>query len=225
MQPMKTISIFIILFIIIGGLWFFFDRRSDVSVGVPDTEQKQEGVAVSDEKKSDEPKTANVTDTTKKNPIVVLKTNRGDISIEMFMDTMPITVGNFIKLAEKDFYDGVKFHRVIKDFMLQGGDPNSKGSDTSSWGTGDPGYKIPDEFTAENKNSRGTIAMANAGPNTGGSQFFINLVNNDYLNSKYPVFGKVVGGMEVVDKIGAVKTGARDIPVEAIVISDVEVKR
>lgn len=135
---------------------------------------------------------------------VVLHTTMGDIAIELFED-MPITAGNFAKLVEKGFYDGVIFHRVIDKFMIQGGDPTGTGM-------GGPGYEIPDEFTSHNRNDRGTISMANAGPNTGGSQFFINLVNNNYLDKMHPVFGKVVEGMDIVDSIGKVKTDRQDRP-------------
>jgi len=135
---------------------------------------------------------------------VVLHTTMGDITIELFED-MPITAGNFAKLVEQGFYDGVIFRRVIDNFMIQGGDPTGTGM-------GGPGYTIPDEFTNHNRNDRGTIAMANAGPNTGGSQFFINLVNNNYLDKMHPVFGKVVDGMDVVDSIGKVKTDRQDRP-------------
>jgi len=124
---------------------------------------------------------------------------------------MPITAGNFKKLVSEGFYDGLIFHRVIADFMLQGGDPEGRG-------TGGPGYTIEDEFTDHNKNDRGTLSMANAGPNSGGSQFFINLVNNNYLDTKHPVFGKVVVGMDIVDKIGKVETGFADKPVTDVVI-------
>ncbi|HWQ49517.1 MAG TPA: peptidylprolyl isomerase [Methanosarcina sp.] len=135
---------------------------------------------------------------------VVLHTTMGDIAIELFED-MPTTAGNFAKLVEKGFYEGVIFHRVIDKFMIQGGDPTGTGM-------GGPGYEIPDEFTSHNRNNRGTISMANAGPNTGGSQFFINLVNNNHLDRMHPVFGKVVEGMDVVDSIGKVKTDRQDRP-------------
>ena len=115
----------------------------------------------------------------------LLETNMGNIEIELFEKDMPVTAGNFRKLVEKGFYNGVIFHRVIKDFMIQGGDPTGTGM-------GGPGYSIKDEFSKNNRNDRGTISMANAGPNTGGSQFFINLVNNNYLDRKHPVFGKIV---------------------------------
>ena len=143
---------------------------------------------------------------------VTLETNKGNIVINLYSD-MPITTENFEKLVKEGFYDEVIFHRVIDGFMLQGGDPTGTG-------TGGPGYTIEDEFTHEggNKNNRGTISMANAGPNTGGSQFFINLVDNNFLDTKHPVFGKVVEGMDVVDAIAKVPKGANDKPLEDVVI-------
>lgn len=146
---------------------------------------------------------------------VALHTTKGDIVIELDPN-MPITAGNFEKLVSKGFYDGIIFHRVISGFMIQGGCP--KGT-----GTGGPGYTIRDEFGVRNRNTRGTISMANAGPNTGGSQFFINLVNNNHLDEKHPVFGKVVTGMEVVDAIAKGKTGRGDRPVEDVVITKAEI--
>ncbi|MDP7181556.1 MAG: peptidylprolyl isomerase [Candidatus Woesearchaeota archaeon] len=140
---------------------------------------------------------------------VILETNHGDIEVELFTD-MPVTAGNFKKLVEEGFYGGVIFHRIIPNFMIQGGDPTGTG-------TGDAGYKIKDEFTDHNRNEPGTLSMANAGPNTGGSQFFINLVDNGYLDAKHPVFGKVVKGMDVVEKISKVETQS-DRPVEDVVI-------
>lgn len=141
---------------------------------------------------------------------VLLQTNQGNITIELYKE-MPITAGNFEKLVKEGFYDGVIFHRVIENFMIQGGDPTGTGR-------GGPGYKIQDEFTGTklDENNRGTISMANAGPNTGGSQFFINLVDNNYLDGRHPVFGKVIKGMEVVDKIAKVETGFQDKPIEEI---------
>ncbi len=143
---------------------------------------------------------------------VTLETNMGNIKIELFEKEMPVTAGNFRKLVEQGFYNGVIFHRVIPDFMIQGGDPTGTGM-------GGPGYNIKDEFTKNNRNSRGTISMANAGPNTGGSQFFINVVDNHYLDSKHPVFGKVVEGMDVADKISKVKRDRGDRPVSKVVIN------
>jgi peptidylprolyl isomerase len=141
---------------------------------------------------------------------VTLETNMGMIRIALAPD-MPITAGNFETLVQKGYYNGVIFHRVIDGFMIQGGDPTGTGR-------GGPGYAIKDEFTPGNRNDRETISMANAGPNTGGSQFFINLINNNFLDGKHPVFGRVVEGMDVVDKIGKTKTGPGDRPVKDVVI-------
>ncbi len=136
---------------------------------------------------------------------VLLQTTMGDVKIELLDDTMPITTGNFRKLVEKGFYNGTLFHRVIAGFMIQGGDPEGTG-------LGGPGYTIKDELPANNRNARGTISMANAGPNTGGSQFFINVVDNHRLDPKHPAFGRVVSGMEVVDAISRTQTDSQDRP-------------
>ncbi len=149
---------------------------------------------------------------------VKFETNHGDIVIELYGD-MPVTTGNFAELARGGTYDGVIFHRVIKDFMIQGGDPTGTGM-------GDPKIpKIQDEFVAGHSNVRGTISMANAGPNTGSSQFFINLVDNSFLDydkqplsSKHPVFGEVTQGMDIVDAIASVAVRPGDRPVEDVVI-------
>ena len=144
---------------------------------------------------------------------VKLETNQGDIVIELYKE-MPITDGNFEKLVKQGFYDGVIFHRIIDGFMIQGGDPTGTGA-------GGPGYKIEDEFTQTDldKNDRGTISMANSGPNTGGSQFFINLADNNFLDGKHPAFGKVTeDSMDVVDKIAKVEKGAQDRPLEDVKI-------
>jgi peptidylprolyl isomerase len=169
------------------------------------------------------------------NSVAVLTTNRGVIRLELFEDQMPITTGNFIKLAGEGFYDGTKFHRIIDNFMIQGGDPNSKTDNVASYGTGGPEYTIQDEFVAGEllTNKRGTIAMANTGqPNSGGSQFFINTVDNlslDFdkqpLTSKHPVFGRVIEGMDIVDTIANVETGAGDVPTEPVVIESVTIEQ
>jgi len=145
---------------------------------------------------------------------VVLHTNMGDITIRLD-PAMPITAGNFEKLVRAGFYNGVIFHRVINGFMIQGGDPTGTGR-------GGPGYMIRDEFTGNNRNDRGTLSMANAGPNTGGSQFFINLVNNNFLDAKHPVFGRVTGGMDIVDGIARIKTDSNDRPVSEVKILKAE---
>jgi len=151
-----------------------------------------------------------------------LHTTKGDIVIELLGADAPDTVANFIKLAQSGFYDGTKFHRVIKGFMIQGGDPLSKDDAMAArWGTGGPGYQFADEIRPGNRNDAGTIAMANAGPNTNGSQFFINTAANNFLDTKHTVFGKVVAGMEVVKAIEATPTGSNDRPVEPMVINSI----
>ena len=153
----------------------------------------------------------------KMNTKILMETSLGSIEIELYND-MPITAGNFQKLVEQGFYDGVIFHRIIDGFMIQGGDPTGTGM-------GGPGYNIEDEFThaGGNKNNRGTLSMANAGPNTGGSQFFINLVDNNFLDGKHPTFGSVTKGMDVVDKIAKVHTDSSDKPYEDVVMISVKV--
>ena len=144
-----------------------------------------------------------------------LHTNHGAIEVEFFDEDAPKTVENFRKLAGDGFYDGLIFHRVIKDFMIQGGCPQGTG-------TGGPGYTFEDEFN-QHKIERGALAMANAGPNTNGSQFFI--VTTDaapWLDGKHTVFGKVTNGMDAVDAIEGTQTGAQDRPVEDVVIERVE---
>jgi len=146
---------------------------------------------------------------------ITLHTNKGDIKLEMFEKDAPNTVANFAKLAGEGFYDGTKFHRVIQGFMIQGGDPQTKDDALMArWGTGGPGYKFADEFHANNKNAVSTIAMANAGPDTNGSQFFINTAANSPLDTRHTVFGKVVSGMEVVKAIEACDTNEMDRPLE-----------
>src|SRR5437867_10740563 len=142
---------------------------------------------------------------------VLLPTTMGDVKIELLDTTMPITAGNFRKLVAQGFYDGTIFHRVIPSFMIQGGDPQGTG-------LGGPGYTIKDELPADNRNARGTISMANAGPNTGGSQFFINVVDNARLDPKHPAFGRVVAGMEVVDAISRTPTDHADRPKKTVTI-------
>ena len=153
------------------------------------------------------------------NPIVVFETNQGTFKAELFKDKAPLTAQNFLDLTNKGFYNGLKFHRVIADFMLQGGDPNGNG-------TGGPGYKIKDEFGPGLKHSApGMLSMANAGPNTGGSQFFVTLVPTPWLDGKHAIFGKVVSGMDVVEKIGALPTNANDAPLSPVIMTKVYVEK
>ena len=145
----------------------------------------------------------------------ILHTNHGDIEVSFFDEDAPKTVANFLDLAGKGFYDGVIFHRIIRDFMIQGGDPTGTG-------TGGPGYTFEDEFN-DHKVVRGALAMANAGPNTNGSQFFlVTTAEAPWLDGKHTVFGRVSSGMEAVDAIEAQPTDGRDRPLEPGVIERIE---
>lgn len=184
---------------------------------------------------------------------VILVTNFGDITFRLFPEAAPLTVANFVRLAEQNFYDGTKFHRVIKDFMIQGGDPNSKDDNHEDDGRGGPGYVFVDEINPTKleglseddiKNLeaqgyvynydlpisynivRGKIAMANSGPNTNGSQFFIITTEAaNWLDGKHTVFGEVKEGMDIVDAIEAMKTVTGDYPEDDVIVNDVEVVR
>lgn len=151
------------------------------------------------------------------NRIAAVTTNLGSFQIELFEDRAPATTKNFINLIEKGYYDGIKFHRVIAGFMIQGGCPTGNG-------TGGPGYTIPDEFHPELTHaSEGVLSMANAGPNTGGSQFFITLAATAWLDGKHAVFGKVSEGMDTIRTIGGTATGGGDRPIEPIVMESVSI--
>lgn len=152
----------------------------------------------------------------------VIKTNFGDITVKFYAKESPVTVNNFLNLAKAGFYDGVKFHRVMKDFMIQGGDPNSKDDDWSNDGTGGPGYKFQDEFN-QHKLVKGSLAMANSGPDTNGSQFFIVTAEaTAWLDGKHTNFGYVTNGLEVVEKIEKVKVNENDHPTEDVIINSIE---
>jgi len=147
----------------------------------------------------------------------VFDTNMGSFTVELFEEKAPITVGNFEKLANDGFYNGVIFHRIMDGFMIQGGDPTGTGM-------GGPGYNIEDEFHDDLKHdSAGILSMANAGPNTGGSQFFITLDATTWLDGKHAVFGKVIEGMDVVKKIGGVQVDQNSRPLQDIIINSIKI--
>jgi len=151
------------------------------------------------------------------NPTVTIETNHGTITAEMFVDKAPKTAGNFIELAKKGYFDGIIFHRVIDGFMIQGGDPTGTGR-------GGPGYTIKDEFAPGLAHTHpGIFSMANAGPNSGGSQFFITLAATPWLDGKHAIFGKVTAGLDVVKTIGKVQVGRGDKPVQDVVMKKVTV--
>lgn len=210
------------LVVVIVGIKFFPKKEQKI---VSQVENKETGYV------QNEGKTDVATDSGKKLQLpqmeidknkkytAVLKTTKGEIKIELFADKTPITANNFVYLARQNFYNVTIFHRVIKGFMIQGGDPNGDG-------TGGPGYQFNDE-PFEGEYTRGTVAMANAGPNTNGSQFFI--MHQDYnLPKNYVIFGQVIEGMEVVDEIAQSATkvspsGENSIPIEPTVVSSVEI--
>ncbi len=231
---MKINNIKLILAVIIGSALILAGLiyLQNISSTGPSLNQNEtiDGPLVPEEQPISNPKNINTM-----NPTAIIKTNMGDIELELFANQMPITTGNFIDLAESGFYNGVKFHRVIEGFMIQSGDPNSKGDNEAIYGMGGPDKNVADEFVAGEllTNIRGTISMANTGqPNSGGSQWFINLADNTPLDfdkqpftSKHPVFGRVINGMDVVDAIGTTETKERDIPVNPVIIETITINR
>ena len=219
---MIAIAVAVVLF---GGIWYASSRggpepaAADLfTVGEAPPASGQQAAATTTAS------TSPTTSTNKKAMQAIFHTSKGDITIE-FSGATPNTVANFTKLAGEGFYNGTKFHRVISGFMIQGGDPLTKDDSMQArWGTGGPGYQFADEISAGNRNAPGTIAMANAGPNTNGSQFFINVADNAFLDAKHTVFGKVVAGMDVVTAIEHAPTGQNDRPVEPMVITSVELR-
>ena len=223
------IATIVVSALVLGGLIYWHTSTNPGGAELNTSSQEQvSGPLTAEEQRVNNPVTTN-----DMNRTAVFTTSMGVIEIELFEAEMPITTGNFIKLAESGFYDNTKFHRVIDGFMIQGGDPNSKGSNEATYGMGGPAENVQDEFVAGEllSNTRGTISMANSGqPNSGGSQFFINLVDNTNLDfdkppftSKHPVFGRVVKGMDIVDAIGSVETQERDIPATPVVVETGEI--
>lgn len=220
---MKTTNIILILIAIaVVGFILWVSVTQNVALP-PETPATSEPVTIT--------KPAPITNTTTPKPMTtaILTTNKGVITVEFFGTDAPKTVENFKTLAEKGFYNGTRFHRVIKGFMIQGGDPLSKDNSMQSrWGTGDPGYKFADEINASSTlyktgYQRGVLAMANSGPNTNGSQFFI--MHQDYaLPPLYTIFGRVTSGLDVVDAIATTSVGPNDRPVSEVVIEKVEIK-
>jgi len=207
-----------ILLIILAAVFYKYHPRSEV---IMDTFDSAGENAAKNQIKTDNNQTKTMTTAT-------INTNMGNITIELFEHDAPNTTANFIKLAKAGFYDGVKFHRVIKGFMIQGGDPLSKDDGKMSmWGTGGPGYSFNDEIDAQSDlyktgYKKGIVAMANSGPNTNGSQFFI--MTEDYpLPPLYTIFGRVTSGQDVVDKIAGVATGPNDRPIESVIMNSIKV--
>ncbi|MBU1164213.1 peptidylprolyl isomerase [Patescibacteria group bacterium] len=205
----------------------FFSILSLVLVGCSHnvtTQQVQEPITPKPNKNINQAQTMPTIPTTSVTKATI-KTNLGDITVEFYGEDSPKTVGNFVKLAQEGFYNGTKFHRVINGFMIQGGDPLSKENNLKNmWGTGDPGYKFEDEINSH-KLVKGSIAMANSGPNTNGSQFFIvTAESTPWLDGKHTNFGKVIDGIEIVEKIENVVTEGPDRPVENVTIESIELE-
>lgn len=213
----QRLGLVIAALVVIIGIFIFFNGATEAE---SEAEKKVENAVPAQKTVSIE---SSRVDPASKN--VLLKTSKGDIELVLFSEKAPTTVENFLTLAGKGFYDGTKFHRVIKGFMIQGGDPLTRDdSEQTVWGTGGPGYRFGDEINDE-KIVRGVLAMANAGPDTNGSQFFIvTAPATPWLDGKHTVFGKVVRSMNVVDAIEGVATDARDIPKTPITIEQVILK-
>lgn len=200
------ISLSILAVLILAGYFFIIQDKEEIA--------KEELV---------EEEAGNNNLTSSSNMIAIMQTNLGEIKIELFSSDAPKTVENFVKLAKSGFYDNVKFHRVIKGFMIQGGDPLTRDDSLKDrWGTGGPGYTFADEIHSNNHNVAGTISMANAGPNTNGSQFFINTNDNGSLDAKHTVFGKVIDGMDVVRSIENIAVEGPDRPVDDVIIESIK---
>lgn len=221
-NQLKIIAIIVAL-VLIGGGYYLYSLKNKIS-------KSGEVIGITSQT-SQTNQTENSTTTTininlNKTTNVIIKTNKGEIRLELLPNSAPNTVANFSKLASSGFYNGVKFHRVIKGFMIQGGDPLSKDNAMRArWGMGGPGYQFKDELTGQEKYPQGTLAMANSGPDTNGSQFFIVTANPGApLPPNYTVFGKVINGMDVALQIENVKTSPNDQPIEDVVIEKIMVK-
>jgi cyclophilin family peptidyl-prolyl cis-trans isomerase len=199
------------ILVILVGAYFLFAQNA----GEKFAEEKKEELI---------PDADNIVTSPDTNMIAIMQTNFGEIKLELFSSDAPKTVENFVNLVKEGFYDGTKFHRVIKDFMIQGGDPFTKDNSLKDrWGSGGPGYAFADEIHLNNHNVIGTISMANAGPNTNGSQFFINTNDNNSLDTKHTVFGKVIDGLNVVRKIENVATEGPDRPINDVIIESIKI--
>lgn len=223
------IGILAIVALIAGSMYFLGDVSTSPAQGTAAsakvTESAESPLPASNQINTNQPNTTSMQPSAQAIKSAQFNTNKGSFTIELTRDITPKTVENFVTLAQSGFYNGVKFHRIIDGFMIQGGDPLSKDdSKQAYWGTGGPGYTFADEITSSNKNNIGTISMANAGPNTNGSQFFINVANNNFLDTKHTVFGKVTQGMDVITAISKVQVGQSDRPVTPVVIQSIELK-
>lgn len=228
---MKNLSVVLALVLIILAFWGLFkfsvkdqdieNKTQEDEVSILEQELFDDPVQINDEVLKNEKNMYSIGMNTEQTQ-AIFTTNYGSFTLELYPDKAPKTVENFIKLSQDGFYNNTKFHRVIADFMIQGGDPLSKDdSKMAMWGSGGPGYTFEDEQN-DVALVQGVFAMANAGPNTNGSQFFIiTAESTPWLQGKHTGFGKVVSGMDVVMKIGAVATGQGDRPVDPVIVQSV----
>jgi cyclophilin family peptidyl-prolyl cis-trans isomerase len=227
MKISNTLIIIISILILAAAFYIGYTRQKNTDeneINLPNSENVLNTETTNPITNQNEETKENITNNNQNKKMqAIFQTNKGNFTIELFPNLAPKTVENFTKLAKEGFYNNTKFHRVIEGFMNQGGDPLSKDDAMESrWGTGGPGYQFQDEIHAENKNIIGTISMANAGPNTNGSQFFINVANNNFLDTKHTVFGKVVSGLDVVLEINTVRTNEYDRPIDPVIINKIE---
>lgn len=214
---MKNLIISLVIIALMFYLFFVLRKNNSVDTNINNSKQSTTMSTTETKKEASLPYVEKYSE-------AVLKTSKGNIKIKFYVKDAPKTVNNFMKLADEKFYDGTAFHRVIKDFMIQGGDPLSKAEDWKNVavGTGDPGYKFADEFNSR-KLVKGSIAMANSGPNTNGSQFFIvTAENTPWLDGKHTNFGEITDGMDVVEKVEKSETNAMDQPLEKIRINSIQ---
>lgn len=203
---------------------FIISTATFVLTGCSDTEDDQLYSPASEQSETSKGGEQMASDS-QENKYALIQTSMGNMKLELFEKRAPITTSNFINLAQSGYYDGTRFHRIIKNFMIQGGDPLTKDeSKKQLWGTGGPGRTIKDEFHEELKHDKiGILSMANAGPDTGGSQFFITLAPTPWLDGKHAVFGQLVEGEEVLQELGSVQTDPRDVPINDVMVEKVSI--
>lgn len=213
---LSGIVVALLIIAALGVVFFMNKKQTDDTAEKTDASETQANVTPA--------QTAETAPSTSRTGALI-KTNMGDIEVEFFGADAPKTVESFTRLSQSGFYDNTKFHRVIKNFMIQGGDPFSKNdAEMGRWGTGGPGYQFDDEINSH-KIVRGVLAMANSGPGTNGSQFFIVTAQaTPWLDGAHTVFGRVVKGMETVDKIEATKVGPNDVPVSPVIVLGITLK-
>jgi cyclophilin family peptidyl-prolyl cis-trans isomerase len=229
-NDVKTTYVTILtLIVILGGIAYFLQGNIEmpgITGGESATTTNVSAIKTTKLATSTSTKTSTPMPSPEKVTTATITTNKGTIEITFATNT-PVTVKNFATLAVNSFYDGTRFHRVIRDFMIQGGDPLSKDvSLKNRWGTGGPGYTFQDETSPDDQLPQGTVAMANAGPNTNGSQFFIvtSIAGTPWLAGKHTVFGHVTKGLDVVLRIGDLQTNGQDQPLQDVIVEKVEVK-